>query len=95
MASPQPSVAQSASSTVQSLLSGSKKLEPDLITRYNLQSRIASEEKGKQKEEQSPSSARDWTATKESSQETLKRRRDEMILEARRKMMERDAAAPP
>lgn len=66
-----------------------KKPEPDLIQRYNLQARIAADEKGKQREDVS-SQTSGWSATKESRQETLKRRRDEMILAARRKMLEKD-----
>jgi len=81
---------------MQSLLSGARKTEPDLITRYNLQSRIVSNEKGKQREEsQNQTSAGTgtgtWAPTKESRQEVLRQRRDKMILDARRKMMERDA----
>ena len=64
--------------------------------RYNLQSRVTASEKGKQKEEAAPpqpnTSGSGWATTKESRQEALKRKRDEMILEARRKMLERDAA---
>lgn len=99
-----PSTSTSTTSNLQSLLSTSKRNEPDLITRYNLQSRIALEDKGKQREANSlnmgtgsgstngsGNGGATWRTTKESRQETLKRRRDEMILEARRKMMERDA----
>jgi coupling of ubiquitin conjugation to ER degradation protein 1 len=63
-----------------------KAAEPDLITRYNLQSRISS--KGKEKEEASPATG--WAANKEKRQEMLQRRRDEMILAARRTMQEKD-----
>lgn len=79
---------------MQSLLSGTRKTEPDLITRYNLQSRIVSDEKGKQREEsrnQRNVGTGTWATTKESRQEALRQRRDKMILDARRKMMERDA----
>ena len=63
-----------------------KAAEPDLITRYNLHSRISS--KGKEKEEPSP--ATNWGANKDQQQEMLRRRRDDMILEARRRMQEKD-----
>jgi coupling of ubiquitin conjugation to ER degradation protein 1 len=66
-----------------------KAAEPDLITRYNLQSRISS--KGKEKEESSPATG--WAANKEKRQEMLQRRRDEMILAARRKMQEKEQEA--
>jgi coupling of ubiquitin conjugation to ER degradation protein 1 len=62
-----------------------KKAEPDLITRYNLQSQVNS--KGKEKE-QPP--AVGWASNKEKRQEMLRRRRDEMILAAREKMLEKD-----
>lgn len=62
----------------------SKKPDPDLIQRYNLQERVESEDKGKEREDNG------WSNSKEARQETLKKRRDKMILEARRKMMEKD-----
>ncbi|KIW19861.1 hypothetical protein PV08_00436 [Exophiala spinifera] len=64
-----------------------KSLPPDLITRYNLQAKINS--KGKEKEEEAP--APGWASSKEARQKMLQRRRDEMILEARRKLQEREA----
>ena len=66
-----------------------KTAEPDLITRYNLQSRISV--KGKEKEEPSPAAG--WGPNKERRQEMLQRRRDEMILAARRRMQEKDQDA--
>lgn len=61
----------------------------DLITRYNLQSKIAG--KGKAREEQSP--APGWQQDKAERARMLQRRRDEMILAARRKMQEKDATS--
>jgi coupling of ubiquitin conjugation to ER degradation protein 1 len=61
-------------------------VEPDLITRYNLHSKINS--KGKEKAEESPPTG--WAPTKDLRQQMLQRRRDEMILAARRKMQEKD-----
>ncbi len=66
-----------------------KAAEPDLITRYNLQSRISP--KGKEKEEPTPETG--WAANKDKRQEMLQRRRDEMILAARRRMQEKDQEA--
>lgn len=63
-------------------------MHPDLITRYNLQSRVGASDKGKEKEEAMPSSG--WASTKDARQQMLQRRRDEMILAARRKMMEKE-----
>jgi coupling of ubiquitin conjugation to ER degradation protein 1 len=59
----------------------------DLITRYNLQSKIS--DKGKEKEEPAPSPG--WQTDKAERQKMLQRRREEMILAARRKMQEKDA----
>lgn len=63
--------------------------QPDLITRYNLQSRVS----GKGKEavvEQDRQQA--WSSDKAARAEGLKRRREEMVLAARRKMMEKEGA---
>lgn len=66
--------------------------QPDLITRYNLQGRITG--KGKEaepsEEERMKSS---WSADKAARAENLKRRREEMILAARRKMEAREGQA--
>ena len=64
------------------------KPEQDLISRYNLHSRIGASDKGKEKEENGPSG---WAGTKDQRQQVLQRRRDEMILAARRRMLEKDA----
>jgi len=77
----------STSSTSTSTPRKPVQIAPDLITRYNLQSRINS--KGKEKEIDSPASG--WASTKDARQQVLQRRRDEMILAARRKMQEKDA----
>lgn len=64
----------------------------DLITRYNLQSRVDS--KGKEavpSEEAQKKKSSGWSSDKNARAEALKRRREEMVLAARRKMMERDA----
>ncbi|KAM0712058.1 hypothetical protein Q7P37_011152 [Cladosporium fusiforme] len=64
--------------------------QQDLITRYGLQGRI--NDKGKEavrSEEQKRTSA--WTSDKAARAEGLKKRREEMVLEARRKMLEKDA----
>ena len=60
----------------------------DLISRYNLQSRVSSSDKGKEKADDGPTG---WAASKDQRQQVLQRRRDEMILAARRRMLEKDA----
>lgn len=90
------------------LRNATKKEEIDLITRYNLQSRVKTADKGKERadpgsgeggegrqqgQSQGQSQVQSgWAATKDARQSILQRRRDEMILEARRKMLEKDAA---
>jgi coupling of ubiquitin conjugation to ER degradation protein 1 len=77
--------------TTSSARAGGAGGQPDLITRYGLQGRIG--DKGKeavQSEEQKRSA---WTSDKAARAEGLKRRREEMVLEARRKMLERDGRA--
>ena len=78
-----------------------KPLQPDLITRYNLKAKIAEEATrgegletsegettpgGKQKQGQA------WSANKVERQALLQKRREEMILAARRKMEAKVAA---
>jgi coupling of ubiquitin conjugation to ER degradation protein 1 len=70
----------------------SKLSQPDLITRYNLASKLTaaqedsapSESKGKQKA---------WSQDRNERQALLQRRREEMILAARRKLMEKEKGA--
>ncbi|KAJ9650273.1 hypothetical protein H2198_010425, partial [Neophaeococcomyces mojaviensis] len=54
-------------------------------------SRVATSDKGKERAEQEVADSTS-TATKDARQKILQRRREEMILQARRKMMEKDAA---
>lgn len=62
--------------------------QPDLITRYNLQSRVS----GKGKEAVVEQERQGWSSDKAARAEGLKRRREEMVLAARRKMMEKEGA---
>ncbi|KAL7916079.1 ubiquitin system component cue domain-containing protein [Trichoderma velutinum] len=70
-----------------------KPSQPDLITRYNLKSKIsddaASEEK---KEGEEDKKGKGWSSNRDERQSALQRRRDEMILAARRKMEAKIAA---
>jgi len=76
------------SSTPTAIPATMKPTQPDLITRYNLQSKVSS--KGKEKEEDLPPAG--WAPTKAQRQQMLQRRRDEMILAARRRMQEKEDA---
>ncbi|KAJ5408143.1 hypothetical protein N7509_002026 [Penicillium cosmopolitanum] len=63
----------------------------DLISRYNLSSKIVSE---KDAETSTASSASSWSQNKDERQRLLQKRRDEMILAARRKMMQKNQDNP-
>lgn len=74
--------------------SGSGKVtagQQDLITRYGLQGRIGGKGKEPVPSEEQKRSA--WSGDKVARAEGLKRRREEMILAARRKMEGKDAEA--
>ncbi|KAL2834440.1 hypothetical protein BDW59DRAFT_47461 [Aspergillus cavernicola] len=68
----------------QPVSSASKSDGQDLITRYNLATKIA-EERGE--EAAARSSSGGWSQNKEERQRILQKRRDDMILAARRRMM--------
>ena len=61
----------------------------DLITRYGLQARVGG--KGKEAVPSEEQKRQAWSSDKVTRAEGLKKRREEMILEARRKMEEKDA----
>ncbi|CAI7676879.1 unnamed protein product [Penicillium pancosmium] len=63
----------------------------DLISRYNLSEKIVSE---KDAETSTASSASSWSQNKDERQRLLQKRRDEMILAARRKMMQKNQDNP-
>ena len=64
---------------------------PDLITRYNLQSRVNS--KGKEAVQSDEQKRLAWSSDKAARAEGLRKRREEMVLAARRKMMEKEQEA--
>ncbi|PSS25631.1 hypothetical protein M430DRAFT_64160 [Amorphotheca resinae ATCC 22711] len=95
----QPPAAAPASTSTSATATGTqqqKPLQPDLITRYNLQDKLAAEESSRVREssaEGSTAGARQaWSQNKNERQALLQRRREEMILAARRKMEARVAA---
>ncbi|OJD31704.1 amfr protein [Diplodia corticola] len=63
--------------------------QPDLITRYKLASKIQDEDAAPLEEAPKKSS---WSQNKAERQQNLQRRREEMVLAARRKMLEKDKA---
>ncbi|PWY84683.1 hypothetical protein BO94DRAFT_536277 [Aspergillus sclerotioniger CBS 115572] len=83
----QPQIAVPSTAPVQSTpsRSTSKADGQDLISRYNLRAKVDAENGA---ELQAPSTG--WSQSKEERQRLLQKRRDEMILAARRKMMQKD-----
>ncbi len=67
--------------------------QPDLITRYNLASKVSAEKTSDSGSNYASTKAPSWSSNKEERQDLLKRRREEMILKARRKMEEKDRSA--
>ncbi|KAK1766867.1 hypothetical protein QBC33DRAFT_515616 [Phialemonium atrogriseum] len=69
--------------------------QPDLITRYKLKDKVSASSEGEEIEGSSEGSgkgAKGWSSNREERQTLLQKRRDQMILEARRKMEARMAA---
>jgi coupling of ubiquitin conjugation to ER degradation protein 1 len=87
---PTPPAAAAPSQTT-TTLADSKPSAPDLITRYHLQDKLAPTSSEPQ-ETETGKGAKGWSSNKEERQSLLQRRRDQMILEARRKMEAKIAA---
>jgi len=89
VASPLSSTSSASSSPVVS-----KPLQPDLITRYNLSSKIASTSSHTEEGESTAMAGgkQAWSQNKSERQALLQRRREEMILAARKKMEAKVAA---
>ncbi|CAO2652930.1 Nn.00g023410.m01.CDS01 [Neocucurbitaria sp. VM-36] len=66
-----------------------KPVHPDLITRYNLSTKLA--QPSQPAEEEKPK-AKSWSQDRNERQANLQRRREEMILAARRKLEEKEKA---
>ena len=60
--------------------------QPDLITRYGLQARVGGKGKEAVPSEEQRRSGSAWSSDKVARAEGLRRRREEMVLEARRRM---------
>ena len=65
--------------------------QPDLITRYGLQSKVGG--KGKEPVPSEEQKRGGWSSDKNARADALKRRREDMILAARRKMEEKERQA--
>lgn len=69
--------------------------QPDLITRYNLKDKLnamLTDSEGSGLEGNGKGGSKAWSSNREERQSLLQRRRDQMILEARRKMEAKIAA---
>ncbi|KAI1776841.1 hypothetical protein F4818DRAFT_411955 [Hypoxylon cercidicola] len=71
----------------QSFKAPPKPTEPDLITRYKLQNKVNADD-----ESETAAKSKSWSSNRDERQAILQRRRDEMILAARRKMEAKIAA---
>ena len=80
-----------ASSTSASSSTPAKASQPDLIQRYNLGSKLTKKE-DEEDALPSPSGKQPWSQNKAERQDVMKRRREEMILAARKKMEAKIAA---
>lgn len=65
-----------------------KPSHPDLITRYNLSSKLSQQAESTEEK----AKAKAWSADRNERQLNLQRKREEMILAARRKMEEKERA---
>ncbi|KAI1115365.1 hypothetical protein F5Y14DRAFT_411039 [Nemania sp. NC0429] len=95
---PPPPASTTPSSASQTTKAPSRPAEPDLITRYKLQDKLGNDDGGSSglaagSEPAAPESkTKAWSSNRDERQKTLQRRRDEMILAARRKMEAKIAA---
>ncbi|KAL9598062.1 MAG: hypothetical protein Q9219_004756 [cf. Caloplaca sp. 3 TL-2023] len=86
---PLPSPA-SSSTTATRTPPAPKSTHPDLITRYRLESRISQSDNRSESEEKEKAKAPTWGQTRAERQALLQKRKDEMVLAARRRMEERE-----
>ncbi|KAI1461384.1 hypothetical protein F4805DRAFT_413916 [Annulohypoxylon moriforme] len=86
---PPPPTSPTPSSTAQTqaFKAPPKPAEPDLITRYRLQDKVSTDN-----EADSATKSKPWSSNRDERQASLQRRRDEMILAARKKMEAKIAA---
>lgn len=80
----------SAVAPTRTATAAAKPAHPDLITRYNLSSKLG--QAPEPAEEEKPK-AKAWSQDRNERQANLQRRREEMILAARRKLEEKEKAS--
>ncbi|KAM0277102.1 hypothetical protein ACHAQH_006046 [Verticillium albo-atrum] len=81
----------STNAAAAALKQAGKPTQPDLITRYKLEGKIGTAEE-EEKRKQQDRAGKAWSSDRDERQAALQRRRDDMILQARRKMEARIAA---
>ncbi|KAK0735755.1 hypothetical protein B0T21DRAFT_368450 [Apiosordaria backusii] len=91
---PPPEGSTPASSTGNTAAKPATPAQPDLITRYNLANKLNApvEDDGAKASPSGKVSAKAWSSNRDERQTLLQKRRDQMILEARRKMEAKLAA---
>ncbi|KAI1165091.1 hypothetical protein F5B18DRAFT_612680 [Nemania serpens] len=97
---PPPPASANPSSASRTAKTPSRPAEPDLITRYKLQDRLSNDDGGStstglatgSEPAASGTKTKAWSSNREERQKAFQRRRDEMILAARRKMEAKIAA---
>ncbi|WYZ45264.1 hypothetical protein EsH8_VIII_000580 [Colletotrichum jinshuiense] len=88
---PPPGANNAAASAATAAKVSEKPMQPDLITRYKLQEKITAQQQQAEADAEKEK-ARGWSSNRDERQSLLQRRRDEMILAARRNMEAKIAA---
>ncbi|OHE90723.1 CUE domain-containing protein [Colletotrichum orchidophilum] len=91
---PPPGANNAAASSSTPAKAPAKPTQPDLITRYKLQDKISAQQRQAEADAatEKEKSAKGWSSNRDERQSLLQKRRDEMILAARRKMEAKIAA---
>ncbi|KXH57675.1 CUE domain-containing protein [Colletotrichum salicis] len=91
---PPPGANNAASSSSTPAKAPEKPTQPDLITRYKLQDKISAQQRQAEADAaaEKEKAAKGWSSNRDERQSLLQKRRDEMILAARRKMEAKIAA---
>ncbi|KAK1988512.1 hypothetical protein LZ30DRAFT_698696 [Colletotrichum cereale] len=92
---PPPGANNAAASSSAPAKAADKPTQPDLITRYKLQDKISAQQRQQAEAEaaaEREKASRGWSSNRDERQSLLQKRRDEMILAARRKMEAKIAA---
>ena len=90
---PPPGGSNANNNNVQTVKAAERPAQPDLITRYNLKDKVNAPVTQEESSRTPPGgNGKAWSSNKDERQSLLQKRRDQMILEARRKMEAKIAA---